>query len=67
MYVFCRYQLTVVGQLVSLMTESDAAVDTVLVYCMKQMSKFLTSGCEAECNEELVLATILTALKVSET
>ena len=46
------------------MTENDTAVNTLLLYCMKQMS--LISGCEAECNEEIVLATMLTVLKVGK-
>ena len=64
-YIFCSHQLTVVGKLVSSMTENNAAVEIVLLYCMKQMSNLLTSGCEAECNEELVLTPMLTVLKVN--
>ena len=59
--IFCSHQLTIVGKLVLLMTGNNG-VNTVLIYCMKQMSNFITSGCETD--EELVLTTILTVLKV---
>ena len=60
---FCSHQLAVVGKL-SLLVTDDNAVDTLLVYCMKQMSNFLTSACNTDYNEELLLTTMLSMLKV---
>ena len=60
---FCSYQLAVARKL-SLLVTDDNAVDTLLVYCMKQMSNFLTSACKTDYNEELLLTTMLSMLKV---
>ena len=62
--VFCSHHLTVAGKLVSLVTDNNA-VDTFIVYCMRQMSNSLSSaGCDTGCNEELLLTSMLSVLKV---
>lgn len=63
MYFVYSHQLTVAGRLVLLVTEKDA-VCTFLVYCMKQTSNILSLACDTECNEELILTTMLSVLKV---
>ena len=61
--IFCSDQLAVVGKLISFMTE-DNAVNTFLMYCMEQITNNLISGGDTECDEELVLTTMLNVLKV---
>ena len=63
--VFYSHQLTVVGKLVSLMTDNNA-VELFLLYCMRQMSIVLASECNPPCDEELLLTTMLSVLKVNE-
>ena len=65
MSVFYSHQLTVVGKLVSLMTDNNA-VELFLLYCMKQFSVVLASECDPPCDEELLLTTMLSLLKVNE-
>ena len=46
-FVFSSHDLCVGGKLVSLVTD-NIAVDTLLVYSMKQLSDSLSSGCDTE-------------------